>query len=81
MITPVNEFGESVGLIPPKIVKSKGKLSMKCFGDRLMKKSQLPEKPCVVCHRPMIWRKSWAKNWENVKYCSDRCRQKGRAVT
>ncbi len=21
----------------------------------------------------MAWRKSWAKNWEMVKYCSDRC--------
>jgi hypothetical protein len=22
----------------------------------------------------MEWRKSWAKNWESVKFCSDRCR-------
>jgi hypothetical protein len=22
----------------------------------------------------MSWRKSWAKNWESVLYCSDRCR-------
>jgi hypothetical protein len=22
----------------------------------------------------MSWRKSWAKNWDNVMYCSDRCR-------
>jgi nucleoid-associated protein YgaU len=22
----------------------------------------------------MEWRKSWAKNWDEVKYCSDRCR-------
>jgi hypothetical protein len=22
----------------------------------------------------MEWRKSWAKNWDSVKYCSDRCR-------
>jgi hypothetical protein len=36
-------------------------------------KSTLPEKPCEHCQRPMAWRKSWAKNWENVKYCSDRC--------
>ncbi|MGE3433865.1 MAG: DUF2256 domain-containing protein [Ramlibacter sp.] len=22
----------------------------------------------------MTWRKSWARNWEQVKYCSDKCR-------
>ncbi|MTA52317.1 MAG: DUF2256 domain-containing protein [Actinobacteria bacterium] len=22
----------------------------------------------------MTWRKSWAKNWDQVKYCSDSCR-------
>lgn len=22
----------------------------------------------------MTWRKSWAKNWDSVLYCSDRCR-------
>jgi hypothetical protein len=22
----------------------------------------------------MTWRKSWAKNWEQVKYCSQSCR-------
>ncbi|TAG45828.1 MAG: DUF2256 domain-containing protein [Betaproteobacteria bacterium] len=37
-------------------------------------KSTLPSKICEVCQRPMTWRKSWAKNWEQVKYCSDKCR-------
>ncbi len=31
-------------------------------------------KTCAACGRTMEWRKSWAKNWESVKYCSDRCR-------
>jgi hypothetical protein len=22
----------------------------------------------------MTWRKKWEKNWDDVKYCSDRCR-------
>jgi len=22
----------------------------------------------------MSWRKAWAKNWDEVKYCSQRCR-------
>ncbi|MFN5679800.1 MAG: DUF2256 domain-containing protein, partial [Flavobacteriia bacterium] len=24
--------------------------------------------------RPFSWRKKWEKNWDEVKYCSDRCR-------
>ncbi|HEX4842727.1 MAG TPA: DUF2256 domain-containing protein [Limnobacter sp.] len=35
----------------------------------------MPAKPCVVCGKDMTWRKSWAKNWEQVKYCSDACRK------
>lgn len=38
-------------------------------------KQDLPRKPCVVCARPMVWRKSWEKNWDSVKYCSERCRR------
>ncbi len=38
------------------------------------KKLNLPAKICVVCKLPFNWRKKWEKNWEEVKYCSDRCR-------
>lgn len=38
-------------------------------------KQSLPRKPCVVCAKPMVWRKAWAKNWDAVKYCSERCRR------
>ena len=38
-------------------------------------KASLPVKPCTVCGRDMVWRKSWAKNWDDVKYCSERCRR------
>jgi hypothetical protein len=31
-------------------------------------------KTCAACGRTMEWRKSWAKNWESVKFCSDKCR-------
>jgi hypothetical protein len=41
-----------------------------------IKKQDLPEKTCPVCERPFIWRKKWAKNWENVIYCSQRCRNR-----
>ncbi|HYW56031.1 MAG TPA: DUF2256 domain-containing protein [Polaromonas sp.] len=43
-------------------------------------KSSLPSKPCVACGREMTWRKSWAKNWEAVKYCSQACRAKKRLL-
>ena len=39
-----------------------------------VKKSDLPEKPCLACGRPFAWRKKWEKDWENVKFCSDKCR-------
>jgi hypothetical protein len=43
-------------------------------------KANLPSKLCVVCNRTMTWRKSWAKNWEAVKYCSDACRAKSKSL-
>ncbi|MUK91813.1 DUF2256 domain-containing protein [Aliivibrio fischeri] len=39
-----------------------------------MKKSELPEKICVVCQRAFRWRKKWERDWLMVKYCSKRCR-------
>ncbi|RXK57823.1 DUF2256 domain-containing protein [Lacibacter luteus] len=38
------------------------------------KKKHLPEKICIVCQRHFSWRKKWEKVWNEVKYCSDRCR-------
>ncbi|MES2911394.1 MAG: DUF2256 domain-containing protein [Pseudomonadota bacterium] len=37
-------------------------------------KATLPSKTCIACGREMVWRKSWAKSWDEVKYCSDACR-------
>ncbi|MBO9475274.1 DUF2256 domain-containing protein [Shimia sp. R10_1] len=46
-----------------------------------MKKSDLPQKNRVACQRPFVWRKKWARVWEEVKYCSAKCRsQKGPAT-
>ncbi|EKX52578.1 hypothetical protein GUITHDRAFT_65010, partial [Guillardia theta CCMP2712] len=39
-------------------------------------KSNLPSKTCEVCGRPFEWRKKWEKVWDEVKYCSDRCRSR-----
>lgn len=41
---------------------------------RGVKKADLPTKPCAACGRPFTWRRKWARDWENVKVCSDRCR-------
>ena len=35
----------------------------------------LPFKLCVVCGLPLSWRKQWSDEWDNVKYCSQRCRK------
>ncbi|MFV3307972.1 DUF2256 domain-containing protein [Pseudomonas sp. NY15181] len=40
-----------------------------------MKKAHLPEKTCAVCGRPFIWRRRWARCWNDVRYCSERCRR------
>jgi hypothetical protein len=40
-------------------------------------KADLPTKLCPVCRRPFAWRKKWARDWDQVKYCSDACRRKG----
>lgn len=37
-------------------------------------KANLPSKPCAQCGRPMSWRRKWARAWDTVRYCSDRCR-------
>ncbi|XOV69234.1 MAG: DUF2256 domain-containing protein [Fluviicola sp.] len=39
------------------------------------RKVNLPEKVCVRCQKPFKWRKKWERNWEEVKYCSERCRR------
>ncbi|MEM7616655.1 MAG: DUF2256 domain-containing protein [Pseudomonadota bacterium] len=46
----------------------------------MRKKGDLPQKPCASCGRPFTWRKKWAAVWEEVRYCSDRCRRAGRSA-
>ena len=40
-----------------------------------MKKEILPSKMCLVCNRPFSWRKKWEKVWDEVKYCSEKCKK------
>ena len=39
------------------------------------RKPHLPEKTCATCGRPFAWRKKWARVWEEVRHCSDACRE------
>lgn len=34
------------------------------------------EKTCASCGRRIEWRKKWASNWDEVRYCSDACRRR-----
>ncbi|MEN8642402.1 DUF2256 domain-containing protein [Pseudomonas sichuanensis] len=40
-----------------------------------MNKSLLPSKVCAACGRPFTWRKRWVRCWQQVRYCSERCRR------
>ncbi|TVQ80144.1 MAG: DUF2256 and DUF3253 domain-containing protein [Phycisphaeraceae bacterium] len=33
------------------------------------------EKACVCCGRRIVWRKKWERDWESVRYCSEKCRR------
>jgi len=46
---------------------------------KMVRKGDLPTKVCAACQRPFAWRKKWARDWEQVRYCSDRCRATGAA--
>jgi len=32
----------------------------------------------MTCGRAIEWRKKWARDWDQVRYCSDRCRRSRR---
>jgi len=33
-------------------------------------------KTCMTCGRTIEWRKKWERNWNQVRYCSKRCRSR-----
>ena len=41
----------------------------------MIKKENLPIKTCIICERPFVWRKKWHKVWNEVKYCSEKCKR------
>ncbi|TWT75465.1 hypothetical protein Pla123a_29740 [Posidoniimonas polymericola] len=42
-------------------------------------KPNLPTKSCAHCGRDFAWRKKWQRCWEQVRYCSERCRNAAKA--
>jgi len=34
-----------------------------------------PPKVCLRCGRAFEWRKKWERDWEQVRYCSEKCRR------
>ncbi|MEZ7819137.1 MAG: DUF2256 domain-containing protein [Pseudomonadales bacterium] len=40
-----------------------------------VKKANLPTKICPACNLPFTWRKKWERDWEQVIYCSKRCKK------
>ena len=44
---------------------------------RMRKKGDLPEKICATCGTPFTRRKKRARVWDEVRYCSERCRRAG----
>ncbi|OYX48218.1 MAG: DUF2256 domain-containing protein [Alphaproteobacteria bacterium 32-64-14] len=49
--------------------------SAKARAGKAVPKADLPSKPCMACGRPFSWRKKWERCWEEVRFCSDRCRR------
>ena len=45
---------------------------------RARKKSDLASKICAHCGLSFSWRKKWERDWEGVRYCSERCRREAK---
>ena len=41
-------------------------------------KINLPSKVCLHCKKPFNWRKKWRLVWEEVLYCSKKCRSQSK---
>ncbi|WP_083839034.1 DUF2256 domain-containing protein [Bradyrhizobium sp. STM 3809] len=48
---------------------------------KMRRKADLPTKICAACGRPFAWRRKWARDWDEVKFCSDRCRSERRRAS
>jgi hypothetical protein len=39
-------------------------------------KNAFAPKICASCGLEFEWRKKWQRDWENVRYCSEKCKSK-----
>ncbi|MDB9813414.1 DUF2256 domain-containing protein [Gammaproteobacteria bacterium] len=47
----------------------------------LHKKLNLKEKICKNCHRSFVWRKKWERSWDQIKFCSIRCKSESKKMS
>lgn len=45
-------------------------------GSRRSSGEEKPSKICPICGRIFHWRKKWERDWESVRFCSERCRKR-----
>jgi len=64
----------SGNLFNPRTLIYRGKSIMA----KMVKKSDLPSKTCLHCGLPFTWRKKWARAWDEIRYCSERCKSEGK---
>lgn len=41
-------------------------------------KAKLAEKICIQCNKPFSWRKKWERNWNEVRFCSLKCKKENK---
>jgi len=46
------------------------------LGSRASMSEEIFEKICEKCGRIIEYRKKWAKDWNDVRYCSEQCKRK-----
>jgi len=50
--------------------------SYACPVTRIAKtKNGFAPKVCATCGLEFEWRKKWARDWDQVKYCSEKCKK------
>ncbi|MEM9731745.1 MAG: DUF2256 domain-containing protein, partial [Myxococcota bacterium] len=65
-------FDPQVALVPNDL--HAGRLSERYLGWALVRSTAV--KTCPRCGRDFEWRAKWASHWEDVRYCSERCRRR-----
>jgi hypothetical protein len=61
--------------VKPGLLKKTPVMAHNKSTKKMVRKGDLQEKICLSCQRPFTWRKKWARDWDQVKYCSVRCRR------